>query len=1013
MLKKRPTNWASIKIVKSSPNYYGRIMKYWNNGILEHPAEMKAMQQKINCFHTSLLHYSKVSLLSLAIIFFTLFLSIRLSAQSITQAEKNEALREMQFGRYGEAIDLLNKYISAHPQQADGYNLRGLCYEKRKQYEYAVYDYRSARKLEPNNKEINANLARATASWYSLIYNDIEGYKREIAINPKDPENYLAIGKDYKNLGQWSVAEEWYDKYLTMAHASPDEIIRYSEILAKTNHIAKGWPVLKKYTEEYPNDQRLWSRFGYFSLWLGKTQIAIQAFENSLAIKPYFKEAMDGLDEARGKGYIFTVNDTSVKHFNYGMPPVRPAFVYPIDRYYSILKRHPQDNETRIKLIDSLLVAKRFEEVNQQLQILQNDKYDSTEVAALSGITDSLSQIYYAKQVSYYKTKFAADSSDRNTALQLAQYYSKLQDYDSTMMVYDAYLRRHPGDKEILFKYAKAEANNREFFKASARMQKLLNSDPNNLEYQLFSAQLDVWIGQNLDTAKIYLDNVLSKEPNNIPAMVAMSSLSMRQNDFTLAENYMDKIKALDPSSTDLSALQSSLTMNKFRYKQEQNYAILREAENLYAEHKCDEAAAKYKIFLANSAPNAILEREYGDILACAGKYQQAIDTYNNVLSQGYDFNADYSRATTYFAMGDSVKALEEFKRLAKEHPDNFNVNLYLGDSYMRMKEYGKAEDVYNNMKDNLKLDSSQVATVDQRYKWMPVTGFNGFLSTFPTYALLTPTASYYNDNQGVINSIEGLRLDLGITSFLSVGAEGFRTQLSSNATRIYSNTYRWDITLRLLENLILGANFGSANYSNSYRQPVAEIYARSEVADQYSVYGSYSQLDASQVIYSPYLIGYRLNAHLFRAGGYYQTKSGLRTTLDFSLMNFSDGNQGYSLGFRLGKYFYPHFMLGYAYFGSGFQNTSPLYFSPNGYSTHNLFADWDIIRDSSATVTIGGLIGFVANSSYIIRQGYITATYRLFDRLTLQGSLVDGSSVFNYAGYSSYMVRFAAYWSL
>ncbi len=177
-------------------------------------------------------------------------------AQSQVEAMKAEAVREMKVGRYGEAIDLLNRYISARPQQAEGYNLRGLCYEQRQQFELSVYDFRSARKLEPDNKEINANLSRATNTWYTLLYNDIEGYKREIAINPSNPENYLNIGKCYKNLGKWPIAEEWYDKYLTMAHASPDEIIRYSEILAKTGHIAKGWPILKRYTEEYPNDQR-------------------------------------------------------------------------------------------------------------------------------------------------------------------------------------------------------------------------------------------------------------------------------------------------------------------------------------------------------------------------------------------------------------------------------------------------------------------------------------------------------------------------------------------------------------------------------------------------------------------------------------------------------------------------------------------------------------------------------------------------------------------------------------
>ncbi|HKB85256.1 MAG TPA: tetratricopeptide repeat protein, partial [Ignavibacteriaceae bacterium] len=284
-------------------------------------------------------------------IFFSLSLfAPDLAAQPLphTQDLKTEALSHMKNGRYGEAINLLNNYISARPQQAEGYNLRGIAYEHRGQYEQAVYDFRSARKLEPQNSDINDNLSRVTEAWYKLIYNDIEGYKREIAIDPAKADNYLQIGMSYKNLGEWVEAELWYDKYLSMAQASPDEIIRYTEILAKNNHIAKGEPILKKYTGAHPDDQRLWSRYGYFLLWLGKTGSAINAFEKALQLKPFFKEAMDGLARAKGNGYIYTFNDTaSYKYYKYGIK----SGGYAIDNYFRRLKRFPGDNETRIKLI--------------------------------------------------------------------------------------------------------------------------------------------------------------------------------------------------------------------------------------------------------------------------------------------------------------------------------------------------------------------------------------------------------------------------------------------------------------------------------------------------------------------------------------------------------------------------------------------------------------------------------------------------------------------------------------
>ena len=265
------------------------------------------------------------------------FFSISLFPQNNYSSNfKTEALQLISSGRYGEAIDILNKYVSANPNSADGFNLRGMCYEKRGNYEYAVYDFRTAKKIKPNDDEISSNLNRATSDWYKILYNKIEGHKREIAINPIIAKNYLEIGKCYKNLGNWNEAEIWYDIYLEKETASPDEIIRYSEILAKNNHISKGEPILKNYIERFPDDHRLWSRYGYFTLWLGKNKISIDAFTKSLEIRPYFKEAMDGLDLAKGKGYIYSINDTTSR-FNYGMQPA--AKQYEIDRLYLVLKK--------------------------------------------------------------------------------------------------------------------------------------------------------------------------------------------------------------------------------------------------------------------------------------------------------------------------------------------------------------------------------------------------------------------------------------------------------------------------------------------------------------------------------------------------------------------------------------------------------------------------------------------------------------------------------------------------
>ncbi|MFN3695195.1 MAG: tetratricopeptide repeat protein, partial [Ignavibacterium sp.] len=201
----------------------------------------------------------------------SIFLSFFLLNLSFGQTDQSKLLNDskslISSGRFGEAIELLNRYVAANPQSSEGFNLRGLCHGKRGNYEQAVYDFRTAFRISPGEKEISENLKRAESDWYRLLYNQIEGYKREIAINPSVPKNYLEIGKYYKNLGEWQEAEIWYDIYLEKEEASADEMLRYTEILAKNNHIQKGEPFLKNYVVKYPDDHRLWSRYGYFLYW--------------------------------------------------------------------------------------------------------------------------------------------------------------------------------------------------------------------------------------------------------------------------------------------------------------------------------------------------------------------------------------------------------------------------------------------------------------------------------------------------------------------------------------------------------------------------------------------------------------------------------------------------------------------------------------------------------------------------------------------------------------------------
>ena len=127
-----------------------------------------------------------------------------------------------------------------------------------------------------------------------------------------------------------------------------------------------------------------------------------------------------------------------------------------------------------------------------------------------------------------------------------------------------------------------------------------------------------------------------------------------------------------------------------------------------------------------------------------------------------------------------------------------------------------------------------------------------------------------------------------------------------------------------------------------------------------------------------------------------------------------TDGNSGHKINVRLGKYFSPEILIGYEYENLNYLFSSMYYYSPQNYSSHSLFGDFDIYKSSDrlSKITAGGKLGVISNSSYIIRQLYISFNWNLVKQFTIQGYMAYGSTYQSTIGYSSFSAYFSAYWN-
>ncbi len=956
--------------------------------------------------------------IKIAVLIFLMFAAV-IGAQQKADALKKAAIEHMNAGRYGEAIKLLNKYISALPRRSDGYNLRGLCYEARTEYKNAVIDFRRALKLDPKNKEIRKNLNRVTAVWYKILKKNIVGYKRGIQIDPGNPYNYLEIGKAYGWMEEWNLAEKWYDEYLKRdPNASPDEIIRYTEILTMTKHILKGWKILKKWVEKHPDDWRLWSRYGYFSLWLGKYKLAKKAFERALSFKPFFQEAQNGLDIAMRHAYVTELGPSEVRG-------------YPIDRYYRILKRNPNNDRVRFLLVDALISAKRIEEAYQQLLQLSSKYQGTPKFEKKWNYVVKVREKLYKNKIASYQKKLSKNPRDKKATYELAKYLTYVENYDSALAVYEAYLKLVPDEKdpEFLYDYARVASWSREFDKAIAIMDKLLERFPNNIKYQLFRAQLSIWTNQDLDLAGQYLTNVLKKEPKNVDALIAMGSYLLAKRDFAGATEMADRAAKIDASNPEIEKLRSNIEFQKMRAHEEKLYSILEVGRRLAMKDSCKEALPYYQQYLNEAEPNDLILKEYGDVQFCAKNYDEARKAYDEVLSHGYMYQAALQRAKVDYARGDSLTALKEFKKLTRLEPQEFDPILYLADTYAKIGKADSARAIYNLLLDKWDLDSTETEMVKLRLGWLPVTGIAGLIATFPSSVGIAPIASYYADNLGFRFYRVGGRLDLGLISYFSLGVSLIRTYVRADGALLQPNvvnnlpngftgignftSFKGHLFANFNRNISAGIAYGSVTTNLNNRFYEAEAFARYEKKDTFSVVFNYTKTDADIILYSPYLIDVRYQASLSRLSAYYYFGRGLMVSGYFDYITVTDQNAGNNLQIRLGREFWPDVYLGYEYYYSVFKFENPLYYSPTGFESHSLWINAFVIKNKNMRFTLFGKIGYVPASRYVLKEGRAQFEYEITRRLSLNASIGAGSTTRDNSSYRYSSAELSIYWSV
>jgi hypothetical protein len=328
----------------------------------------------------------------------------------------------------------------------------------------------------------------------------------------------------------------------------------------------------------------------------------------------------------------------------------------------------------------------------------------------------------------------------------------------------------------------------------------------------------------------------------------------------------------------------------------------------------------------------------------------------------------------------------------------------------MKVGDYKNARKVY----EELLAISPSSHIVQTRMGWLGGAGLNGYSTTsFPTHFSIIPDGNYFGDNLDFTYTTQGVKLELGVASFLSLAASGYFGFVSSELTRLNLNIIRADGYIRFSELVTGSVAYGVTNFKNDTSTDIFEVSVRAAKQKKYNFSASFYSADAVQILYSPFLVDLRLTANYTLLTGEYITKDGVLLRADAAYIAVSDDNRGSKVILRIGKIFYKVFGVGYEYYYYNFNEQTLLYWSPNNFESHSIWGDWDAIVDADFILSLKGKLGLIPNENFIVREFHTNLSYNFTSNFVLQARLSFGSSVQLSQGYNSISFGLSAYWTL
>ncbi|MDP5275376.1 tetratricopeptide repeat protein [Chengkuizengella axinellae] len=210
----------------------------------------------------------------------------------------------IQWGKYKEAIEEIEKYIQNDPEESLGYALMAKVYTQKDDYDKAIYWVEEALKKDPEDAlawELQVSIAYTQEKWreFNRLVDDA------FRIFPTESHFYYLKANELSSRMKFKEAMEQMEQALRISPKYALYLANYSYLLAHLNEKEGSLQYEKRALQEEVEDSSVFMYLAWSADRRGDHKIALSYFENAIRLNPNNNQVRDEYLESLQKQYFF------------------------------------------------------------------------------------------------------------------------------------------------------------------------------------------------------------------------------------------------------------------------------------------------------------------------------------------------------------------------------------------------------------------------------------------------------------------------------------------------------------------------------------------------------------------------------------------------------------------------------------------------------------------------------------------------------------------------------------